>query len=300
MHSDYIKRINKVLHYIEEHLSEELSLEIVSEVAAYSPFHLHRLFKAITNEPLNSYIIRKRIERSAMMLIHHKELSISDIYTQVGFNSNTSYTRAFSKFYGQSPSDFRKENANNFSKIGKEDSKNGKSSFMTEEYFCNITHLKNWIAMNAKIEVKELPKMNLAYITLIGEDGLEQTFHRMLSWARPKGLLAAEGSNVVRIFHDSFKVTDADKVRMSIGITVSNDVKADDVVSITTMGNGKYIVGRFEITIPEFENAWNGLFLWMNEKGYKKADGSPFEMYYNDQTTHPEKKCIVDICIPVE
>jgi AraC family transcriptional regulator len=38
----------------------------------------------------------------------------------------------------------------------------------------------------------------------------------------------------------------------------------------------------------------------MNENGYKKADQNPFEIIYNNYNEHPEKKCIVDLCIPIE
>lgn len=42
------------------------------------------------------------------------------------------------------------------------------------------------------------------------------------------------------------------------------------------------------------------LFMLMNENRFKKADKNPLEIYYNDYRLHPEKKCKVDICIPVE
>jgi AraC family transcriptional regulator len=72
--------------------------------------------------------------------------------------------------------------------------------------------------MNSKIEIIEYPKMKLAYITQIGVNGIDNAFQRIIKWAKPKGLLAKDDSNVCRVFHDSFKVTDAEKVRMSIGV----------------------------------------------------------------------------------
>jgi AraC family transcriptional regulator len=300
MNEDYINRINKILTYIDENLDKELSLESMSKIAFYSPFHLHRLFKAITNETLNSYVSRKRVEKAAMQLIHRKELTIFEIAVQSGFTSNSSFTRAFNKLYGQSPTNFRSSNSKNFSKISKTDSKNGKVNFITEEYICNIINLENWIKMNAKPEIKEMPTMKLAYMTQIGVKGIETAFERMLRWARPKGLLAVQGSHVVRIFHDSFKITDADKVRMSICVTLNDAIQTEGEVGLTSIENGKCIVSRFEIEIENFEKSWDGLFIWMNEKGYKKADRFPFEVYHNYYKEHPGKKCIVDLCIPIE
>ena len=154
MNEDYIQRINKVLLFIDKHLESDLSLESVSNVAFYSPFHLHRLFKAITNETLNAYITRKRIEKAVYQLLHKKDLTISEIALQTGFNSNSSFTRTFTKLYGMSPSTFRKTTTKKISKIGKTDSKNGKADLISQEYLCNIIHLKTWINMQAKIEIK--------------------------------------------------------------------------------------------------------------------------------------------------
>lgn len=300
MNEDYIKRINNVLNYIEQNLDNDLSLETIAPIAYYSPFHLHRLFKAITKETLNTYIIRKRIERAAMQLIHNKEMTIAEIALQNGFNSNSSFTRTFNKLYGKSPSDFRHSNTDKLSKISKVDSKNGKVNFITDEYVCNINNHKNWINMNAKIEMKEMPKMELAYITQIGVVGLENAFERIIKWARPKGLLAGSGANVVRVFHDSFKITDEDKVRMSIGLTLHNKVATDGEIGLMTIESGKHIVGHYEIEPKDFEISWNALFLWMSEQGYKKANRLPYEIYHNNYNEHPEKRCVVDLCIPIE
>ena len=299
MQEEYIHRINKVLTYIDENLNNELSLKTLSNVAYYSPFHLHRLFKAITNETLNTYITRKRIERTAMMLIHNKEYSITEIAYKYGFKNDSTFLRTFKKLYGQSPSEFRKSNLENFSKISKVKSKNGTVNFITEEYLCNINNLKNWIKMNAKIEISEMPKMNLAYVTQIGVNGIENAFQKIVRWATPQGLLSNAGANMCRVFHDSFKVTDADKVRMSIGILTNQKLEADGEVGLSTIEKGRNIVGHFIIELQEFERSWESLFIWMNDNGYKKADRFPFEIYHNNYNEHPEKKCIVDLCIPI-
>ncbi|MEO6904610.1 MAG: GyrI-like domain-containing protein [Bacteroidia bacterium] len=300
MNEDYIKTVNKILSYIDENLDADFSLETIAKITFYSPFHLHRIFKAITNETLNAYIIRKRIERAAIQLIHKRMMTIAEIALNNGFNSNASFTRSFHKLYGKSPTDFRKTYSDKNSKISKIDSKKGKVNFITEEYICNINNHKNWIKMNAKIEIKEMPKIELAYITQIGVKDLENTFERLIKWARPKGLLKSNEPNVVRIFHDSFKFTDEEKVRMSIGVILKNRISTDGEVGLTIIEGGKYVVGHFEIEHKDFEKSWNSLFIWMNEHGYKKSDKHPYEMYYNNFNNHPEKKSIVDFCIPIE
>ncbi len=300
MQPTYITRINAALTYIDENLDGDLSLEKISSVAFYSPFHFHRLFKAITNETLNNYITRTRIERAAMLLIHHEEYTIGEIAVKYGFNDDSTFSRTFKKVYGQSPSEFRNANFDNFSKIGKVNSKNEQEDFMTEAYLCNIDNLKKWIKMNSTIEIKEMPKMNLAYVSHIGIDGVDKAFGQIVKWAIPKSILGQSETNLCRVFHDSFKMTDADKVRMSIGVLSIHDLPSDDNVQHKTIAKGRTIVGHFTIEPMEFEKAWSSLFIWMNENGYKKADSNPYEIYHNNFNEHPEKKCIVDLVIPIE
>ena len=300
MKEDYIKRINNIFLFIDENLDQELNLETIANIGFYSPFHLHRIFKAITNETINEYITRKRIEKTASILLHKREITISQLSLQYGFNSNSSFTRTFKKFYGISPTEFRKSNPNKFSKIGKVESKNGQEIRILEEYICNINNHKNWIKMKAKIEIKEMPKLDLAFITQIGHNGMENAYDKLIKWATPKGLLENENLKVVTIYHDSFKITEPDKVRMSACISLKEKVKVTGEIGLTTIEKGKFIVGHFEIRINEFEKSWNSLFIWMNENGYKKADRNPYEIYYNNFNEHPEKISIVDFCIPIE
>lgn len=298
---EYIRSINLALNYIDNHLdSDALSLETISKKALYSPFHFHRLFKAIIGETLNSYIVRRRLEKTASVLIHKKEVSITELSLQFGFNSNSSFTRAFKKFYGVSPSEFRKQNPNKFSKISQIQSKNGQENLISEKYICNINNHLNWIKMNANIDIKELPELHFASITHIGILGLESAFNRLLTWAIPKGLMKNPEAKMARIFHDSFKVTSPEKVRMSVSLLTNDAFKNEGEIHKTTINKGKYIVGRFELEAKDFEQAWTSLYIWMNDNGYKKADSNPFEIYQNDFRQHPENKFIVDLHIPIE
>ncbi|MFN8274667.1 MAG: AraC family transcriptional regulator [Flavobacteriaceae bacterium] len=296
----YIQRINKVLTYIDAHLDGDLSLEIVAQVGCYSPYHLHRLFKAITHEPLNAYITRKRIERAALLLIHQPELSIAQIALKYGFKNDSTFSKTFKKIYQTSPTNFRKAHQGNMSKIGQVNSKIGQQDYLTPEYLCNINHLKNWIKMNAEIQIVTMPDRYLAYLTHIGVDALEESFEKIIQWALPKGLLDQQDTYVCRVFHDSFKITDPAKVRMSIGIAAHHKMPAQGLVQQTSWPGGRTLVARFTIEPPEFEASWNSLFIWMSEKGYQKADRNPFEIYHNNFNEHPEQKCIVDLCIPIE
>jgi len=299
-HPDYIFRINKALRYIDQHLDATLDLDTIAAVAHYSPFHFHRIFKAITNESLNVYINRMRLEKAAAVLMYKPEITITELSLQFGFSSNSSFTRSFKKFYGVSPAEFRKTLPGRFSKIRQTESKNGQEQGLFEEYLCNIDNLKTWITMNAKVEIKEMPLINLACITSIGSSGLSNAYEDLVKWATPRGILNNPETRMITVYHDSFKITSPDKVRISAGIRVNEPVEAAGKVHPETIGKGRCIVARFEIPLTDFERSWSSLFIWMNENGFKKADKKPFEIYHNDYRRHPEKKCLVDFCIPVE
>ncbi len=87
MMKEYQRRINNTLQFIHENLDQNLNLSTLSSVANYSPFHFHRLFKAITGESPNKYVLRLRIERSAYQMKKDSLLSLSEIAFSNGFQT---------------------------------------------------------------------------------------------------------------------------------------------------------------------------------------------------------------------
>ncbi len=295
---DYKIRINKVFRYIDEHLDAQVSLAEVAEIASFSAFHFHRVFKMVTGEALGAYITRRRIEKAASDLLH-KDGPLTEILVKYGFSDNASFTRTFKKYYGVSPTEFRKQNPNRFSKISQMLSKIGQVYPDVERYLCVINDLKTWITMNAKIEIKTIQEIQVACIPCIGHQNVQTAYQKLIRWATPLGLLSVH-TKMATLYHDSFKITDSNKVRMEACVLISEPVKVSGEVTLSTIPGGKFIVGSFEIGLEEFEKSWTGLFIWMNENGYKKASQNPFEIYHNDFSKHPEQKAIVDFYIPIE
>ena len=157
----------------------------------FSPFHFHRIFKYITNETLNEYVTRQRIEKSASDLLH-QSIPISQVSLKYGFKDSSSYTRAFKKYFQISPSAFKIQNANRFSK-------NSQVAPDQSAYLCTINNLKKWIKMNGSIEVKEMPRMNLAYVSFIGEQQSASSYQKIIKWATPRGLMNAK-SKMITIY----------------------------------------------------------------------------------------------------
>ncbi|MCH3885817.1 AraC family transcriptional regulator [Tenacibaculum aquimarinum] len=294
-----IARLNTAIAFIEENLSEKLSLEIIAEKAYFSPFHFHRLFKIVVGETVHNFINRKRIEKSAAYLLHQKEKSITQISEIVGFSNLSAFSKSFKKFYGVSPNKFKEESPDKYSKISKTKSKIGEVSVTFEQYICNINNALKWLKMNAKTEVKTIARLDLAYISHKGRmEAIGSIYNKLVKWATPKGLID-EQTRMVTIYHDSPKITDPNKLRMSACIVLNDPVEIDGEVSLRILSPTKCIVSRLEIAPFEFQQAWESSFAFMVEKGYKKSDSDPFEIYYNNAAEHPENKFIVDLCIPI-
>lgn len=291
---EYLKRINVVLDFIEKNLEGDLSLEPLSKKACYSPYHFHRVFSTIIGENLNEYVNRKRVERIASILLTGSNKSIKELAYIYGFNSESSFSRTFKKYYGTSPTKFKSKGKDILSKIGIE-------SFSTEQYICGIDNLKKWIKMNAQIVVTELEAIKLAGIMHIGEfDKMGDLYQRLMKWGYKKEVLASSGFKAMTIYHDNPNVTQQSKVRYSACITINRNIEAEGGIRPVTIQKGIYVVGKFEIKGEDIARAWKNICIWVLENGYEFRDGDYFEVYHNDHKTHPEQKIILDICIPIE
>lgn len=298
--NENVTRINKAIRYIEENIQSKLLLEDIAKEAHFSPYHFHRLFSVVMNETVHNFITRKRIEKGADFLLHKKEIPITEVSEKTGFSSLSSFSRAFKKFYGLSPQEFKESSTDKFSKICKVKSKNGQIKVSFEQYISSITNSLNWMKMNAKTEVTTLESLELAYISHVGKmDLIGNVFNDLIRWATPKGLMAQKNLRMVTIYHDSPKITDPNHLRMSVCMILNQPTKTEGAVNLRSFTPGKCVISRLEISPSEFQQAWESNFVWMNEHGYKKGDNDPFEIYYNNPQDHPEGKCIVDLCIPI-
>ena len=100
-----IATIIKLVRYIDEHISEDLSLERLSAEVNFSKFYTCRVFKKYTGYTLNKYIVSKRIERSKALL--NGPTSISDISKSSGFNNYSYFYKTFKKTYGVNPAEYK-------------------------------------------------------------------------------------------------------------------------------------------------------------------------------------------------
>src|SRR6185436_20700588 len=102
----YRERMLAVLVHIQEHLDDPLPLEELADVAHFSPFHFHRIFRGMVGESVKEHVRRLRLERAAHRLRFTGE-PVTEIALDAGYQTHESFTRAFGAMFGESPSEFR-------------------------------------------------------------------------------------------------------------------------------------------------------------------------------------------------
>ncbi len=102
-----ITRFDPVFKYIESHYQDELSVDLLADMAGLSRFHFSRLFKELCGRSVVEYITTTRLGR-ADELLRQGTLSVSEVAAATGFNDVYYFSRTFKKHKHVSPSSLRK------------------------------------------------------------------------------------------------------------------------------------------------------------------------------------------------
>ena len=105
--TETVTRINETCRYISENCENELSLNDTAEHAGFSPYYFSRTFKSVTGYSFVEYLTEQRIAK-AQTLLADQSLSITDVAYSAGFQSISTFNRAFLQRRGLSPREFRK------------------------------------------------------------------------------------------------------------------------------------------------------------------------------------------------
>lgn len=318
---EYCSRINRVMDYIEANLAETHTLEELASVANFSKFHFHRIFTAMTGETPFQFLTRLRIEKAAGLLVSNRSLTIGEVAFQCGFSGPALFSRTFNQYFGISPTGWRSNKgasdnmkepteSNLKQTNGNQGQTNRNEREANEEvsmYFCHETKTFKWrttMKLNKSMEVKQLPKMTVAYIRHTGPyQGDSNLFQRLIgelcAWAGPRGLLQSGDTGIMIFYHDDPKVTEQNKLRISVSIKVPADTKVDGKTGKMEIAAGTFAIGRFEVESQEFGEAWDWLYgTWLPQSGYQPDDGPCFEVYPEEPKAGEKIK--VDICVPVK
>ena len=104
--SQYDPKIQQVLSYINEHLTEELSVVQLADLAYLSKYHFMRLFKAQTGSTVHAYVRQKRLLHAARLI--REGASVGKAAADSGFGDYSAFHRAFRESFGISPGSLKK------------------------------------------------------------------------------------------------------------------------------------------------------------------------------------------------
>ncbi len=156
----------------------------------------------------------------------------------------------------------------------------------------------------AQVEVKDLPEMTVAYLRHVGSWQSDSTWFgrllgRLMQWAGPRGLLRFPQTRVLAVYRDDPDVTDPDKLRADVCLTVPPDTAVEGEIGKIALPGGRYAVARFEITPDQYGQAWEAVYGgWLPESGFEPDDRPALELY-GKPGEGPEGKHVVDVCVPL-
>ena len=99
-----VEHIKSVIEYNLE--KEDLTLEWIAEQMHFSSTYIRQLFKQKTGERVMEYVIRKRMEKAAELLLK-TDLKIQEIAAACGYSSQRYFASSFKKYYDSTPTDFK-------------------------------------------------------------------------------------------------------------------------------------------------------------------------------------------------
>lgn len=106
---EYIEKFNTVFDYIENHYTEDITLESTAAQIGFSKFHFSRLFRQFTDTSFYDYLCARRIKAAETLLLD-PNLPITEIALQSGFASISTFNRVFKKFKECTPTEFKEFN----------------------------------------------------------------------------------------------------------------------------------------------------------------------------------------------
>ncbi|MDV7339120.1 AraC family transcriptional regulator [Terasakiella sp. A23] len=275
----YLERIERVLGYINEHLDDDLNMDELADVACFSAYHFHRVYRGLVGETVTQTVRRLRLHRAAGDLIR-SSTDIEAIAKRAGYSSVEAFSRAFKSAYKKAPANYRDH---------------------VRETPVTLLHTERNTGMFT-VEIKEIPARKLAAIAHKG-DYMEigKTFDKAFMWGMKNNMLSATTAGL-GLYYDDPSDIPADELRSEAGFVVDTDCQ-DDEVGLRTLDikGGRYAVLRHKGPYAELEKAYDHLFgAWLNESGETPASEPVVECYLNDPKTTDPSELLTDICVALQ
>lgn len=269
--------VNRVLSYINRHLGDELNSITLSDIAGLSSYHFRKIFKDITGENIGSYVRRLRLENIAYRLLSSKD-TVRCIAEESYYQDKHSFSKAFRKHFGVSPSVYRKRHREFGDPDEKEEVKFG----------VRTENIKDWHIVAIGLDAK-IYKSREAYRSL-----WKQLIHYAEIHHCTKG-------KYVSVSLDDPRVTARGHCRFFLGITAEETSDISGRFCRLDIPDGHYAVFTFQGSYTLLPALYRNLYtVWLPSHGYRQKGPLSFETYLNTPTEVPYENLITEIYIPIE
>ncbi len=272
--------IARVLTYIHAHVDEPLRLDALSEIAGVSAFHLQREFTRVTGHSPARRAQLLRLKRASMRLVFQRERSITDVALEAGYQNAESFTRAFQKRVGQSPSEFRCAPA-----------------WVTWRALFSFPSSAEPVSM--QVEIVQFPATPVAAIEHFGSTAnLYETTRKLVEW-RIANRVSPQRARTYGVHYD-LRTHAQSGYRLDMCVSFDGEVKPNvQGVVGKTIPEGRCARVRYTGSreyIPVVGPLFNE---WLPASGEQLRDFPVFFHYVNVGPDVPEHEMITDVYLPL-
>src|SRR5437868_222554 len=246
---------------------------------------------------------RLRLERAAGQLLG-KDVPVTTIAFDAGYETHEAFTRAFRQAYGTSPSAFRQSSADDHASCARpvlvELSAPSGVHFREENSKPSaIRFAKGEFAMNVTIE--NMPEIRVATVHHTGPYArISQAFQRLGEIAGPAGLMKSPEAMMLAIYYDDPETTPAEQLQSDAGIAIPKAAPLPDGLSEKRLPAGRYARTTHVGPYTELGDTWSRLMgEWLPKSGHRVGDGSSFEVYRNTPENAPPNELRTDLYLPI-
>lgn len=285
----YHARMQRVLDHIEEHLDDDLSLEALSSVAAFSKFHFHRQFTSFFGISASQYVHLARMKRASHRLAFRQADSITEIALDAAYEAPEAFTRAFKRQFGQSPSAFRK--APDWEPwsvaIGPLAKARRKSMdpFSTDD-----------------VVIIDAPHTKVAIMKHRGDPAsIGDTIQRFINWRKDVGL-GPKISNTYTVFHTDPQSVPPAEFHADLCAEIVCEIGVDDdCVKVGEIPAGRCASLRITGSGDDLEAAANFLYRdWLPQSGEQTRDFPLYCQRVSFFPDVPENAAATDLFLPLK
>lgn len=267
--NEYCEGLQKAVTYVIENLDEPLEPVRLANVAGFSLYHFHRIFRGMMGESLGEFIRRIRLERAAWRLA--QGAAVTEVAFDSGYESHEAFTRAFRIAFGVTPSDCRK----NAQRVFELPNPTG-THFDPLGRPLVLRPLLGEREMD--VEIRESPAIKAAGIRHIGPYWqIGPVFSEIAQWFGQHGLTHSYGLGV---FYDNPEITPLAELKSDACVMFEDDLPEDNRVHRVELPGGTYAVMTYRGPYSGLGEAW-GKFIgkWFPSSGYEMSPEPCFEIY---------------------